>query len=128
MKRKWLLIVVVLLLALPLGVSAERYQLSNNEYAVYYEVCDYLFEDWDSPLWDLLDEVSYDYGMTPDEMYEFLEYAVFVDSDHVWVPVYGGTKFHTNADCSKMIEPRPTTKDVAYEYGYTPCGRCKPGR
>lgn len=119
---------VVMLLSCVSFASAERYTLSRDEYQTFYEVAEYLCEDWDTPLWELLDDIAWEYGTTADELYEFMEFAVFCDSDHVWLPVYGGQKYHASPDCSKMIEPRPATKEMAKDFGFKPCGRCKPGK
>ncbi len=44
--------------------------------------------------------------------------------DLVWVPTNGGTKYHTHAGCSKMIDPIQVTRATAEKNGYTPCKRC----
>lgn len=123
-------IVSLLLLALILlstTALAAPYTLTEEEYAIYYDVSEYLCDDWEESLYDLLLFKAKQYDMTVEELYDFMEFAAFLDPDHVWIPVNGGKKFHSSADCSNMIEPRPTTKDVAYFYGFTPCKRCNPG-
>lgn len=42
----------------------------------------------------------------------------------VWVPVNGGTKYHTNASCSNMKDPIQVSKETAVANGYEPCKRC----
>lgn len=42
----------------------------------------------------------------------------------VWVPVNGGTKYHSNSSCSKMKDPKQVTKEHAEANGYTACKRC----
>ena len=42
----------------------------------------------------------------------------------VWVPVNGGTKYHSNSSCSKMKDPKQVTKEHAETNGYTACKRC----
>lgn len=42
----------------------------------------------------------------------------------VWVPVNGGTKYHSKKGCSNMEDPIQVTKETAEANGYTPCGRC----
>ena len=42
----------------------------------------------------------------------------------VWVPVNGGTKYHSNAGCSNMKNPKQVTKETAEANGYEPCKRC----
>lgn len=42
----------------------------------------------------------------------------------VWVPVKGGTKYHSRASCSNMEDPMQVTVDHATANGYTPCKRC----
>lgn len=42
----------------------------------------------------------------------------------VWIPTRGGTKYHSNAECSNMIEPQNVKKSEAIDLGFSPCGRC----
>lgn len=42
----------------------------------------------------------------------------------VWVPVNGGTKYHTKSSCSNMKEPMQVSLETAIENGYEPCKRC----
>lgn len=42
----------------------------------------------------------------------------------VWVPVNGGTKYHSHAGCSGMIDPIQVTVETAIANGYTACKRC----
>ena len=42
----------------------------------------------------------------------------------VWVPVNGGTKYHTHSSCSNMKDPKQVTKEHAEQNGYTACKRC----
>jgi len=42
----------------------------------------------------------------------------------VWVPVNGGTKYHSKASCSNMKEPKQITIEHAESNGYTACKRC----
>lgn len=44
--------------------------------------------------------------------------------DLVWVPVNGGTKYHTKSSCSNMKEPMQVSLETAIENGYEPCKRC----
>lgn len=44
--------------------------------------------------------------------------------DLVWVPVNGGTKYHSYKGCSNMEDPIQVTKETAEANGYTPCKRC----
>lgn len=44
----------------------------------------------------------------------------------VWIPMHGGIKYHINADCSKMYEPRQMPVDCAKALDYGNCGKCKP--
>lgn len=105
----------------------QGYELTEDDYYVYYEIVEYLCADWETPWDELMDALSYEYDITPDELYAFILYAADYDSDHVWIPVNGGKRFHVDDTCSKMVEPRPCTKDLAYDFGFSPCGRCKPG-
>ena len=42
----------------------------------------------------------------------------------VWIPTNGGTKYHRNSSCSKMIDPIQVTLDTAKANGFDACGRC----
>ena len=42
----------------------------------------------------------------------------------VWVPVNGGTKYHSSSSCGNMKEPKQITKEHAEANGYTACKRC----
>lgn len=42
----------------------------------------------------------------------------------VWIPTNGGTKYHTNSDCSNMKNPEQVTQRAAEARGFTPCSRC----
>ena len=47
------------------------------------------------------------------------------DIDLVWIPMNGGTKYHKDQSCSKMIDPRQLAKDSAKALGFAACRRCK---
>ena len=42
----------------------------------------------------------------------------------VWVPTNGGTKYHSKAGCSNMINPIHVSIETAIANGYTACKRC----
>lgn len=42
----------------------------------------------------------------------------------VWIPTKGGKKYHTNPECSNMIDPDKVTEAEAEALGFTPCKRC----
>ena len=42
----------------------------------------------------------------------------------VWVPVNGGTKYHTRSSCSNMNDPMQVSLETALANGYTACKRC----
>lgn len=44
----------------------------------------------------------------------------------VWVPVYGGKKYHKTSACGDMDEPECVSLSTAKELGFTPCKRCNP--
>jgi hypothetical protein len=44
--------------------------------------------------------------------------------ESVWVPVYGGKRYHSHEFCSNMNEPEYVSIDTATQLGYTPCKRC----
>lgn len=47
-----------------------------------------------------------------------------VGNNLVWVPVNGGTKFHTHSGCSNIKSPMQVTRETAEANGYSPCKRC----
>lgn len=42
----------------------------------------------------------------------------------VWIPTHGGTKYHSRAGCSNMIDPAQVPISQAIARGFGPCGRC----
>lgn len=42
----------------------------------------------------------------------------------VWVPINGGTKYHSKSGCSNMKDPMQVTLDTAIANGYTACKKC----
>lgn len=46
------------------------------------------------------------------------------NSVKVWIPTNGGTKYHSNPNCSKMKNPIEVTKDEAISQGFGACKRC----
>lgn len=42
----------------------------------------------------------------------------------VWIPTRGGQKYHADAECSDMTEPKQCTIAEAEELGFTPCKKC----
>ena len=45
-------------------------------------------------------------------------------SGSVWIPTNGGEKYHTDPDCSGMINPQYVSLNEAVELGFTPCKKC----
>ena len=42
----------------------------------------------------------------------------------VWIPINGGTKYHSRSSCSNMENPIEVTLDYAISLGFTKCSRC----
>ena len=42
----------------------------------------------------------------------------------VWIPTKGGTKYHSNSECSNMENPEYVTQSEAESRGYTACKKC----
>ena len=42
----------------------------------------------------------------------------------VWIPIHGGTKYHNNSSCSKMVDPGHVSISQAKSMGFTACKRC----
>lgn len=43
---------------------------------------------------------------------------------YVWIPTNGGTKYHSNSNCSNMKNPEQVTLDNAIRTGFTACKKC----
>lgn len=117
---------MLLVCALPAALAAQAYGMTEDEYLLFEEMAAYLCGDWDSAYDDLIRELALAYEVEDEDILDFIDYAMEMDGDHVWIPVGGGKRYHAHADCSKMMEPRPCTKVMAWEMGFTACGRCKP--
>ncbi len=46
------------------------------------------------------------------------------NTETVWIPTHGGTKYHRRSTCSGMEDPEKTTKDDAIRRGFDACQRC----
>ena len=42
----------------------------------------------------------------------------------IWVPMHGGIRYHSNADCSGMVEPRQMSIANAAALDFTACKKC----
>lgn len=51
-------------------------------------------------------------------------YSANSNSNLVWIPTNGGTKYHSHSNCSKMKAPMQVTESEAINQGFTPCKRC----
>lgn len=65
-------------------------------------------------------------GFVPVEAVTWLE-DEYPHHLQVWIPTNGGTKYHTNAECSNMMDPDLTHVENARLLEYEACKRCKPG-
>ena len=43
---------------------------------------------------------------------------------YVWIPTNGGTKYHSNPNCSGMKNPEQVTLNTAIGRGFTACKKC----
>lgn len=83
---------------------------------------------------DALDALQYEYGLTPSGMFDDETLYLLLDPPYsalygyedplVWIPMYGGVRYHADYRCSDMIEPRQMPVSCAELLGFTPCGRC----
>ena len=65
---------------------------------------------------DALDALQYEYGLTPSGMFDDETLYLLLDPPYsalygyedplVWIPMYGGVRYHADYRCSDMIEPR----------------------
>ena len=83
---------------------------------------------------DALDALQYEYGLTPSGMFDDETLYLLLDPPYsaldgyedplVWIPMYGGIRYHADYRCSDMIDPRQMPVSCAELLGFTPCGRC----
>ena len=83
---------------------------------------------------DALSALQSDYGLRAsgaldsDTLYLLLDppYSALdgYDDPLVWIPMYGGERYHANYWCSGLIEPRQMPASCAEYLGFTPCGKC----
>ena len=83
---------------------------------------------------DALSAVQRDYGLKvsaafdSDTLYLLLDppYSSLdgYDDPLVWIPMYGGTRYHANYWCSGLIEPRQMPVSCAECLEFTPCKKC----
>lgn len=124
--KKLVSVMLVVLFALTSSLAFAHSELARDDYNLFYEIAEFLCDDWDSPYDDLIEELAFMYEVSAEDIYDFIEYASNADPDHVWIPINGGKKYHRHATCSNMIEPRPCTRDMAIDFGFGSCGRCHP--
>lgn len=65
-------------------------------------------------------------GELDEETLALLDSGLTLPVYYVFMPLHGGKRFHTNADCSNMDGPARVTVEYATEEGFTPCKRCHP--
>lgn len=46
------------------------------------------------------------------------------NSTMVWIPTKGGVKYHSDPECSNMIDPEYVSVTEAALKGFTPCTKC----
>lgn len=79
-----------------------------------------------------VEQFQYDMGLTitgqldADTLYALLglEWLDEYSDPLVWVPMHGGTKYHSRYDCSKMIDAQQMPETCAYQLGFDACLRC----
>lgn len=68
--------------------------------------------------------IGIDYA-TGDSWVADTEVAQANDADvYVWIPTNGGTKYHSNPNCSGMKNPEQVTLNTAIGRGFTACKKC----
>lgn len=83
-----------------------------------------------------LDEFQRSYGLPSTGVFDDETLYLLLDPSYsaqdgysdplVWIPMYGGERYHANYWCSGLIEPRQMPVSCAEALGFTPCKRCKP--
>ena len=53
-----------------------------------------------------------------------LPYYTTYEDPLVWIPMYGGTRYHGKSTCSNILEPREMPMTCAEDCGFLPCARC----
>ena len=53
-----------------------------------------------------------------------LPYYSTYEDPLVWIPMYGGTRYHSKATCSNILKPREMPVSCAEDCGFLPCARC----
>ena len=53
-----------------------------------------------------------------------LPFYTTVEDPLVWIPMYGGTRYHSRPNCSNILEPREMPVSCAEDCGFVPCARC----
>ena len=53
-----------------------------------------------------------------------LPYYTPYEDPLVWIPMYGGTRYHSNFTCSSILDPREMPMTCAEDCGFLPCARC----
>lgn len=53
-----------------------------------------------------------------------LPYYTTVEDPLVWIPMYGGTRYHSRPTCSNMLVAREMPYTCAEDCGFLPCARC----
>ena len=81
-----------------------------------------------------LDALQQEYGLSPSRMFDDETLYLLLDPPYsaldgyddplVWIPMYGGERYHANYWCSGLIEPRQMPASCAEYLGFTPCGKC----
>ena len=81
-----------------------------------------------------LDALQEEYGLYPSGMFDDETLYLLLDPPYsaldgyddplVWIPMYGGERYHANYWCSGLIEPRQMPVSCAEVLDFTPCGKC----
>ena len=53
-----------------------------------------------------------------------LPYYTAAEDPLVWIPMYGGTRYHSKPTCSNMLVAREMPYTCAEDCGFLPCARC----
>ncbi len=73
-----------------------------------------------------------EYGLTvngrldANTLYALLDMPYYSEYEDptVWIPMHGGTKYHSDPECSGIVDAREMPCSVAEECGFTACRKC----
>ncbi len=142
-----LALILTLGCALPAGAAARRYYMSYGDSGEpigwfqdllgVYEVAVYNYYGDTEPYFGTETRAAVrtfqrDYGLTvngkldANTLYALLDLPYYRTSEDplVWIPMHGGTRYHSDPYCSNIVDAREMPCTCAEDCGFLPCARC----